>query len=189
MRGGQSCKYLTCSKEQLVKFQLVRKIWCTEQDERKHTSIIRVTVSINCVMVHWRCYQGHRHEYTWQRHGVNCVGKWHIPNHDISCYIYLYVDWSVSVSTRGKAFESLTPMPPPSGDAWYRYNMYNLLYRVALSITTNAPHFWLLSVLLVMISQQKHTLTQGEFYYILIWILPSTSLSILQISVKCPYSG
>lgn len=53
MRGRQSCKYVTGSEEQLVKFQLVRKVLWKGPDERKHASIIQIKVSINGAMLFW----------------------------------------------------------------------------------------------------------------------------------------
>lgn len=57
MRGRRSCKYVTGSEEQLVKFQLVRKMW-KGLDERKHASTIQIKVSISGAMLFWASEAG-----------------------------------------------------------------------------------------------------------------------------------
>lgn len=58
VRGRQSCKYVTGSEEQLVRFQLLRKILWTGQDERKHASIIQIKASIDGAMLLWASEAG-----------------------------------------------------------------------------------------------------------------------------------
>lgn len=143
MRGRQSCKYVTGGEEQLVKFQLVRKVLWKGQDERKHASIIQIKVSINGAMLFWASrvcstctiigVQGSRVHLPAT---MGILGG-HTRDHDIR---------DIRIFLRLRIWQSFnikfSPWAPSSGNNSYRgqnNHRLSLSNTVAIITSTNAP--------------------------------------------------
>lgn len=80
-------------------------------------------------------------------------------------YVCAYVKASTSNSSLGRHLVAILHTEPK-----ITADRVRVIYCVNYNIST-CTQLWFLSLLLVIISKQKHTLTQRVFYQILLWIL------------------